>query len=71
MEPDEAQIEAMPDGFAEALNAAPEAAQFYETLTAFQRNTYLKWISGAKKVETQSARIEESIRLLKTGQKQR
>ncbi|MBI1257729.1 MAG: DUF1905 domain-containing protein [Chloroflexi bacterium] len=70
MEPDEAQVESMPEGFAQALSAAPEAARFYETLTAFQRNTYLKWISGAKKAETQAARIEESVRLLKSGQKQ-
>jgi len=71
MEPDEAQVEAMPEDFEQALKGAADAGQFYETLTAFQRNTYLKWIGEAKKAETRMSRIEESVRLLQSGQKQK
>lgn len=71
MEPDEAQVKAMPEGFEQALSDVPEAEQFFQMLTAFQRNTYLEWIGEAKKAETRSSRIDESVRLLKAGQKQR
>jgi hypothetical protein len=71
MEPDEAQIKDMPEDFAQALNKTPDAEQFFQSLTVFQKNTYLEWVSEAKKVETRTSRIEESVRLLKIGQKQR
>jgi len=71
MEPDEAQVEEMPQDFEHALSAEPAAAQFFESLTPFQRNTYLGWITSAKKTETRVSRIQESVQSLKAGQKQR
>jgi hypothetical protein len=71
IEPDEAQVEAMPEDFEEALQAAPDAQQFFAGLTAFQRNTYLEWIASAKKAETRATRVQESVRLLQAGQKQK
>jgi hypothetical protein len=56
---------------AAALDAAPEAKSFFESLATFYRNNYIKWIEGAKRPETRSARIDEMIGLLKEGKKQK
>ena len=71
MEPDEAQVEALPEDFEKAMNHEPAVQQFFGSLTVFQRNTYLEWIDSAKKAETRATRVQESIQLLKNGQKQR
>jgi hypothetical protein len=56
---------------AAALDAAPEARAFFDSLATFYRNTYLRWIESAKLAETRSARVVEMIDLLKAGKKQR
>ncbi len=71
MEPDEAQVEATPEDFEQAMKVEPLIQQFFTSLTAFQRNTYLEWINSAKKAETRAARVQESIQLLRSGQKQK
>lgn len=54
-----------------ALDAAPQARAFFESLATFYRNTYIKWIESAKRPETRNARIQEMIELLKAGKKQK
>ena len=54
-----------------ALNSEPEARVFFESLATFYRNGYLRWIEGARRPETRSARIAELLSLLKAGKKQR
>jgi uncharacterized protein YdeI (YjbR/CyaY-like superfamily) len=54
-----------------ALDSEPEARAFFESLATFYRNGYLRWIEGAKRPETRSARIAEMRALLKAGKKQR
>jgi hypothetical protein len=54
-----------------ALDSEPEARAFFESLATFYRNGYLRWIAGAKRPETRSARIAEMLGLLKAGKKQR
>jgi hypothetical protein len=54
-----------------ALASEPEARAFFEALATFYRNGYLRWIAGAKRPETRSARIAEMRALLKAGKKQR
>ena len=54
-----------------ALDAAPQAKAFFESLATFYRNTYIKWIESAKRPETRTARIKEMIELLKAGKKQK
>lgn len=71
MQPDEAQGKELANDLDSALAAAPEAAGFFEGLSAFYRNTYISWIESAKKPETRTARITETIELLKAGKKQR
>ena len=56
---------------AAALAAEPQAKEFFDSLATFYRNTYLRWIEGAKRPETRSARISEMVGLLKAGKKQR
>ena len=56
---------------ATALAAEPQAQQFFNSLATFYRNTYVKWIEGAKRPETRAKRIAEMIDLLKAGKKQK
>lgn len=77
---DEVTVELAPEGpqsaslapdVAAALEAAPEAKAFFEGLATFYRNTYIKWIEGAKRPETRAARIAEMVALLRAGKKQK
>jgi hypothetical protein len=54
-----------------ALDREPAARAFFESLATFYRNGYVRWIEGAKRFETRSARIAEMLSLLKAGKKQR
>ena len=65
------QSELLAPDVAAALQAEPAAKAFFESLATFYRNTYIKWIEGAKRPETRAARIAEMMRLLKAGQKQK
>jgi hypothetical protein len=71
LSPEGPQSESLSADVAEALDAAPQAKTFFESLATFYRNTYIKWIESAKKPETRKARIEEMIELLKAGKKQK
>lgn len=54
-----------------ALQSEPEAQAFFESLATFYRKGYVRWVEGAKRPETRSARIAELLELLKAGKKQR
>ena len=54
-----------------ALNQAPEAKAFFEALATFYRKGYIDWIEGAKRPETRAARIDEMVKLLAAGKKQK
>lgn len=54
----------------QALKANPQAAAFYEGLSSFYRNTYIKWIESAKQNTTRNKRITAVIELLAAGKKQ-
>jgi hypothetical protein len=55
-----------------ALDAAPGAAAFFDSLAQFYRNAYLRWIDGTKRrPEVRAARISEVVDLLRAGQKER
>lgn len=41
----------------------------YKSRPAYQKNDYIGWISGAKRKETQLARLEQMIAELKEGNK--
>ena len=54
-----------------ALETDPQARACFESLATFYRNGYIRWIEGAKRPETRSARIAEMLSLLQAGKKQR
>ena len=58
--------------FAAALDAAPEAGEFFDSLAQFYRNGYLRWIEATKRrPEERAIRIAETIELLRAGDKER
>ncbi len=57
---------------AAALDVAPDAAAFFDSLAQFYRNAYLRWIDATKRRPDQRpVRVAEMIRLLREGKKQR
>lgn len=71
LSPEGPQSESLSPDVGAALDAEPQARAFFESLATFYRNTYIKWIEGAKRPETRSARIQEMIELLKASKKQK
>lgn len=60
------------DDIAAALDAAPAAAAFFDSLAQFYRRAYLRWIDGTtRRPELRAARIAEMVDLLTAGIKQR
>ena len=57
---------------ATALDAAPEAAAFFDSLAQFYRTAWLRWIDSTKRRPDQrSIRIAELVRELQQGHKER
>jgi hypothetical protein len=71
LEPEGPQADTLAADILAAFDHEPEARQFFESLATFYRNGYIRWIEGAKRPETRSARIAEMLSLLKAGKKQR
>jgi uncharacterized protein YdeI (YjbR/CyaY-like superfamily) len=59
----------MPPEFAAGLAENPAARQNYENLSRSHREQYLLWIVTAKRPETRTKRIAESIQMLSGGKK--
>ncbi|ADB34831.1 Domain of unknown function DUF1905 [Kribbella flavida DSM 17836] len=62
---------AVPADFAAALDARPEARQFFDGLSYSQRRWFVLGIEEAKKPETRRARIEKAVDRLASGRGQR
>jgi hypothetical protein len=71
LSPEGPQADTLAPDILAALASEPEAKAFFESLATFYRNGYLRWIEGAKRPETRSARIAEMLSLLKASKKQR
>jgi len=55
-----------------ALDAEPDAAQFFDGLATFYRKKYLAWIDATKRSpDLRAQRIAELVVLMKAGQKER
>ncbi len=54
----------VPEDFARALAAAPEAEAFFATLTGVRRYAFLYRIADAKRADTRARRIERFVALL-------
>ena len=66
------EIEAMvvPDDLATALAASPQAATAFEGFAPSAKQAYLWWIKTAKRPETRSQRISDTVWLVERGIKQ-
>jgi hypothetical protein len=71
LSPEGPQAERLSPDVASSLEAEPQAKAFFEALATFYRNTYIKWIESAKRPDTRDARINEMVKLLKAGKKQK
>jgi hypothetical protein len=57
----------LPPDFAAALDAAPDAKQFFETLSYSNKRRFTLSIDDAKSEETRKRRIEKSVNQLREG----
>jgi len=70
--PEGPQREDLAPDVAAALEAKPEAGEFFDSLAQFYRRGYLRWIEATKRrPELRAQRITEMVELLKTGHKER
>lgn len=69
LSPEGPQSESLSVDVSDTLDAEPRAKFFFESLTTFYRNTYIKWIESTKRPEIRAARIQEMIELLRAGKK--
>jgi hypothetical protein len=72
LEPEGPQRGDLAPDVAAALEAAPDAAAFFDSLAQFYRRGYLRRIDATKRrPDLRAARIAEMVELLKAGHKQR
>lgn len=64
-------VVALPEDVAALVEDNPEAAAFWETLSAGNRREYARWIEDAKRPETRQRRVEETVARLARGEKRR
>jgi hypothetical protein len=60
-------LPAMPDDFALALRASPEAQRVFDAFAPSHRREYLDWILEAKRPETRAKRIGQAVAQLAEG----
>jgi len=61
----------VPADLAAALQSAPDAARFFDTLAYSHKREYVRWIEEAKRDATRTARIGRTIEMLTRGEKPR
>ena len=59
----------LPDDFSRAMNDTPTATAFFETPSFTNKKEYLEWIVSAKREETRTSRVNESVNRLVKGWK--
>ena len=58
---------AVPDDFAAALDAEPEARAMFERMSNSNKGWHVDQVTGAKTAETRQRRIEKSVGMLREG----
>jgi bacteriocin resistance YdeI/OmpD-like protein/uncharacterized protein DUF1905 len=69
LQPEGPQSAALSPDVSAALEAAPEAQAFFDSLASFYRKNFIRWIESAKRPETRAARIAEMMKALKSRQR--
>lgn len=59
----------VPDDFAEALAAEPDAQKVFDSFTDAQRRDYLEWITTAKRDETRKKRVATAVEWIAEGKR--
>jgi len=54
-----------------AIRAEPKARQTFDNLATFYRKGFVDWVEGAKRPETRSNRIAETVAALRAGRRER
>jgi uncharacterized protein YdeI (YjbR/CyaY-like superfamily) len=67
--PSRADIPALPDYIAKALESDRKARTFFEDLPPGERRRIVGWIHTAKRADTKERRIREALRLLAEGRR--
>ncbi len=70
LHPEGPQLDTIAADLADALQAEPRARRFFESLATFYRKAFVVWVDGAKRPETRTKRVEETIRALKAGRRE-
>lgn len=61
----------LPVDIAKALSGNKKAKAFFEGLPTFYRKNFIRWIESAKRDETRARRIEEMLKLLEEGKREK
>ena len=69
--PEGPQLDNLCPDFRDALLANPEARTFFESIPTFYRKNYVRWIEDARRPETRTKRIAETVTLLSQRVRQR
>lgn len=67
--PEGPQLDNVPIDLAEALNANTTALDFFFSIAPFYRKNFVRWIEDARRPETRSNRIAETVKLLAEGKR--
>ena len=59
----------VPDDFAAALQASPQAMDVWQSTTTIARIDWVHWITTAKQAKTRAKRIEDACEMLADGKK--
>ena len=67
LRPEGPQVDELAPDIATALHAESDARRSFESLATFYRNGFIDWIEAAKRSETRSRRIADTVEALKEG----
>jgi Bacteriocin-protection, YdeI or OmpD-Associated/Domain of unknown function (DUF1905) len=71
LSPEGPQVASMAPDLAAALEAAPEARRFFESLPTFYRKNFVRWIEESKRPATRAKRIAQAVATLQAGKRER
>ena len=66
---DSAEALELPDDLVAALSSDPDAARHFDGFTDAAKRTILRWLIDAKREETRSKRVAETVRLAAKGER--
>ena len=71
LEPEGPQVDTLSQDLADALRAEPAARRTFDNLATFYRKGFVDWVEAARRPETRSKRIAETVAALRAGRRER